>query len=169
MRSPMERRSSLPTVLAMIVTLALGLFLHAAPTRIPQGPDLLPLLPLIVLYIWSVRRPSFVSPAVIFFVGLLQDLLSGGPMGVWAFSYLVAFGLARHRDADGAGLDPIPASARFAALAAIAFACAWVTGSAALGRVAGGGALLVEGVFTILIFPVFAWAFARRRERGAFA
>jgi len=169
MRAPIERRSSLPGAIAMTVTLAVALFLHAAPTRIPDGPDLLPLLPLITLFIWSVRRPNFVSPAVIFLVGLVQDLLSGGPMGVWAFAYLVAFGLARHRDLDSTGLDPGPASLRFAALAAIAFVTAWATGSAALGRLAGGGTLLVEGVFTIFIFPVFAWAFARRRERGAFS
>ncbi len=168
MRSAFDRRPAAPAVVGMVVTLTLALFLHAAPTRLPQGPDLLPLLPLMTLYIWSCRRPDFVSPAVIFLVGLLQDLLIGGPMGVWAFSYLVAFGVARHRDVDAQGLDPGPATVRFAALAAIAFLVAWLTASAALGALVGGGPLLAEAVFTILVFPVFAWAFIRRRERGAF-
>lgn len=168
MRAPLERHSTWPTIVAMIVTLAASLLLHAAPTRLPTGADLLPLLPLITLYIWAVRRPRFVSPLLIFAVGLLQDLLIGGPMGVWALSYLLAFSLARPREEEGGG-EIGPVSVRFAVLATIALVIAWGAGSLALGQPAGTADLVTEGVLTIILFPIFAFLFARKKERTTFS
>ena len=61
MRAPLERRSAWPTVVAMTLTLLASLLIHAAPTRLPTGADILPLLPLITLFIWAVRRPRCTS------------------------------------------------------------------------------------------------------------
>lgn len=168
MRAPLERHSTWPTLLAMVLTLLASLLLHAAPTRLPTGADLLPLLPLITLYIWAVRRPRFVTPWLIFLVGLVQDLLIGGPMGVWALAYTVAFAVARPRDEEGGG-EIGPVSIRFAVLAVIALAIAWGAGSVALGQPAGTADLVTEGVLTIILFPVFAFLFARRKERTTFS
>lgn len=168
MRAPLERRSTWPTIVAMIVTLTLSLLIHAAPTRLPTGIDILPLFPLITLYIWSVRRPYYVSPWLIFAVGLLQDLLIGGPMGVWALSYLLAFAAARQRDEEGGG-EFVPVTIRFTVLTVLALSIAWGTGSLALGQFARVGDLLTEGILTILLFPAFAFLFARKKERSSFA
>lgn len=169
MRAPLERKALWPGVVGMTATLALSLLLHAVPSRVGSGPDLLPSLPLIALYIWSVRRPWFVSPPVLLLVGLLQDLLSGGPMGVWALAYLIGFGFGRMRDADGAGADVGPISVRFAVLALIAFGVAWAAGSVSIGAPVGLPALITEAALTILLFPAFAWAFARRKDRSTFS
>jgi rod shape-determining protein MreD len=168
MRAPLERRSAWPTLAGMALTLIPSLLLHAAPTRLPTGMDLLPLLPLITLFIWAVRRPRYVPPWLIFLIGLLQDLLIGGPMGVWALSYLVSFSIARPRDEEGGG-EIGPVSLRFAVLTLIALAVAWGAGSVALGQPAGTADLVTEGVLTIILFPVFAFFFARRKERSTFS
>lgn len=168
MRASLENRSLWPGLAAFALTLALSLLAYAVFGRAAVAGPLLINLPLITLFIWSLRRRWFVSPPVLLAVGLLQDLLIGTPMGVWAIAYLVAFTFARARDADGAGRDVGPVTARFGALAALAFAAAWAAGSAAIGAPAAYGALITEGLLTILLFPVAAVLFARRRERTAF-
>ena len=169
MRPTRERGPFWLAVSALLATLALALLLEAAPTRIAGGPDLLPQLPLIALYIWSIRRPGFVSPPVLLLTGLAQDLMTGAPMGVWSLAYLVAFAVARDRAADGFGAELGPTSARFAALAAVAFLIAGGAGAFAVGAPGDIAILGAELALTVLLFPVFAWAFARRRERATFS
>lgn len=165
----LDSRPVWPGLVAFGLTLFLSLLAYAVLGRAASAAPVLINFPLIALFIWSLRRPWFVSPPLLLAVGLVQDLLIGAPMGVWAIAYIAAFTLARDREADGSGRDVGPVSARFAALAALAFAAAWAAGSAAIGAPAAIGALISEGLLTILLFPVFAWAFARRRERSAFS
>ncbi len=168
MRGSLERPVGAVTGIAMAITLTLALLFHAAPTRLPAGPNLMPLLPLMVLYIWAARRPAFVPPWLIFIVGLLKDLLSGGLLGVWALSYLAAFLIARPSTEEG-GTDVFTLSVRFALGAAIASLSAWAAGYVALGDLAGAGQLVADGVLSVLLFPVFAALFARRKERTTFS
>jgi len=169
MRAPLENRSVWPGLAAFGLTLFLALLAYAVLGRAAGAGLVVINFPLVVLFLWSVRRPWFVSPPILLLVGLVQDLLTGAPMGVWALAYLAAFMVARNREADGGGGDVGPVSARFAVLGALAYAAAWAAGSTAIGAPAAFGALIGEGLLTILLFPVFAWAFARRRERSAFS
>lgn len=43
-----------------------------------------PVLPLVVTFHWAVKRPGAMPVCLGFFAGLLTDLLSGGPLGVWS-------------------------------------------------------------------------------------
>lgn len=166
MRANRDRDAVWPSVAAFIVTIVLALVLYTAPSSVGGLPDLTPSLPLIVLYIWAVRRPWFVSPPVILLVGLLQDLISGGVMGVWALAYVAAFAIARPRSDEGAA-DIGPLMIRFVVLTLLAFAIAWGVGSAAIGVPAGAAPLITEAIVTIVVFPVLGWLFARRKERAA--
>lgn len=168
MRPSVERNNGGADLVLFVVSLLLALVLHALPSRLGSGPDLAPALPLIALFIWSVRRPWFISPPVLLLAGVVQDLLAGAPMGVWALSFLVAFSVLRLREADGSG-EVGPLSLRFALTAAAAFGVAWGAGSFAIGAPVAPGPLITEAILTILLFPIFAWAFARRKERSTFS
>lgn len=169
MRAPVERGDVGSGLIGFVLTLTLALILNALPSRFGGGVDLAPSLPLIALFIWSVRRPWFVSPPVLLIVGVIQDLLAGSPMGIWAIAYLVAFTALRVRDTDGAGGEVGPLSLRFALIALVAFAATWIVGSISIGAPVAFGPLIAEGLITILLFPLFAWAFARRKERSTFS
>ena len=168
MRPSVERNNGGADLVLFVVTMLAALVLHALPSRLGSGPDLSPAFPLIALFIWSVRRPWFISPPVLLLVGVVQDLLAGAPMGIWALSFLVAFSVLRLREADGAG-EVGPLALRFALTAAAAFAVAWGAGSFAIGAPVAPGPLITEAVLTILLFPIFAWLFARRKERSTFS
>lgn len=171
MRSPIERPAVAGAVAMMALTVILALIVQAAPTRLPQGPDLMPLLPLMVLNVWAVRRPGFVAPWVVFLVGLATDFLVGELLGLWALSYLIGFLFARPPTEEPAnsGGDLVAICVRFAALAAIALLTAWAVGSLALGAPVSPMPLVADGVLSVLLFPVLAFFFARRKERSTFA
>jgi len=168
MRPSVERNNGGADLVLFVVTMLVALVLHALPSRLGGGPDLAPAFPLIALFIWSVRQPWFISPPVLLLVGVFQDLLAGAPMGVWALSFLVAFSVLRLRETDGAG-EVGPLALRFALTAGAAFGVAWGAGSFAIGAPVAPGPLITEAVLTILLFPIFAWAFARRKERSTFS
>lgn len=170
MRASLERNSTWPTLTAMALTLALSLLAVAAPLRLPEGQGFpAPLFPLIALFVWSVRHPRFVAPWLIFLIGLFQDLLTGGPLGMWALSYLLAFAIARLRSTEPSAREFILLVARFSVMTCIASLVAWTAGSLSIGQPADPTSLVTEAVITLIVFPAFCWLFARKRERTTFS
>lgn len=169
MRANLERNSTWPTFTGIGLTLLLGLVAVAAPLRLPEGQAFpMPFVPLIVLFIWSVRHPAYVPPWLIFLTGLLLDLLTGGPLGLWALSYLIAFTIARLRSTEPSAREYVLLVARFSVLTAIATMVAWTAGSLSIGQPADPTSLVTEAVITLIVFPAACWMFARKRERSTF-
>ncbi len=51
----------------------------------------LPLLPIVAIYYWTLDRDVWLPEWAIFLVGLMLDVLTQGPLGYWALVYLVAY------------------------------------------------------------------------------
>ncbi len=73
-----------------------------------------PLLVLMPVYYWAIVRPDLMSPFWIFVLGVLQDLFSGGPPGVWAASFLATYALIDNQRDVLAGLSGVGAIIGFA-------------------------------------------------------
>lgn len=54
----------------------------------------LPLLPVVAIYYWTLDRDAWLPEWSIFLAGLLLDVLTQGPLGYWALVYLVAYVIA---------------------------------------------------------------------------
>ncbi len=81
-----------------------------------------PLYALMPVYFWCLVRPDLMSPAWAFLIGVLHDILSGGPPGVWAASFVATYAVIdKQRDAF-AGLSGWGALLGFATAALIACA-----------------------------------------------
>ncbi len=78
-------RTLTPTFLGVFGVIALSL-----PIRLFEGTIPTPLIPLIVIYFWSIYGSEYVPPISTFAIGLAQDMILGGPFGVWASAYLIA-------------------------------------------------------------------------------
>ncbi len=61
------------------------------PLRIPNLAPVMPALGLIAVYFWLVYRPESMPAWVVFLIGLVQDLLGGGALGVGVFVLLVVY------------------------------------------------------------------------------
>lgn len=53
------------------------------------------LIPLAAIFLWPRHASLPSSPIYIFSIGLLVDITSGGPLGLWALTYLIMFGAFR--------------------------------------------------------------------------
>ncbi len=76
-------KAATPTILGLF-----GVLLLALPLRFGEGLVPTPLLPLVVVFFWSIYGPDYLPSISVFFIGLLQDFLEGGPLGLWPAVYL---------------------------------------------------------------------------------
>jgi rod shape-determining protein MreD len=108
------------------VTLAiLGVMLANLPVSFLGGIVPAPLMGLMPVYFWCLVRPDLMPPFWAFVIGLLEDVLSGGPPGVWAVAFVVTYAaLDRQRDSL-AGLGGVAAILGFATAAALCCATAY--------------------------------------------
>lgn len=126
----MERAGSIMggRVLSAIIPVGLallGVMLGNFPISFLGGLVPPPLLVLMPVYYWAIVRPDLMSPFWIFVLGVLQDLFSGGPPGVWAASFLAVYALIDNQRDMLAGLSGIGAIIGFAVSALLACACAY--------------------------------------------
>jgi rod shape-determining protein MreD len=126
--------------LVALIPMACGLagaIIANIPISVLGGAVPAPLLALVPVYFWCLVRPDLMTPIVAFAIGLAEDLLSGGPPGIWTLAFVLTYGLvARQRDSF-AGLSGLAAVLGFAAASAVACSIAYLT-VAALVLLSGG-------------------------------
>jgi rod shape-determining protein MreD len=135
-----------------------------APLRLPDYALVAPGMALIALFFWTVHRPDLMRPWHAFAVGLLEDVLSGTPLGVNALILVLVHAaiVAQHKVFRGKPFAVIwsafALTAPAAALleAALAFAAARVVVDPLL--------LLVQLLLTIAVYPPFAWLLGRAQR-----
>jgi rod shape-determining protein MreD len=103
----------------------LGVILGNFPISFLGGLVPPPLLVLMPIYYWAIVRPDLMSPFWIFVLGVLQDLFSGGPPGVWAASFLATYALIDSQRDALASLSGVSAIVGFAISALLACGCAY--------------------------------------------
>jgi len=54
----------------------------------------LPLLPIVAIYYWTLDRDAWLPEWLVFLAGLLLDVLTQGPLGYWALVYLATYVVA---------------------------------------------------------------------------
>jgi len=103
------RRTSSDRLLVLLPTPAVAIIpalfaftavvLTSFPVSLTGGLFPPPLFVLMVIYFWALIRPDLMPPGLVFAIGLLEDLLSGSPPGLWTSSFLVTYVLIdRQRD-----------------------------------------------------------------------
>jgi rod shape-determining protein MreD len=84
-----------------------------------------PMFGLMPVYFWCLVRPDLMPPFAVFIIGVLQDLLGGGPPGVWTLSFIGSYAIVDRERDSFAGLAGIGAILGFAAAMLIAGATAY--------------------------------------------
>jgi rod shape-determining protein MreD len=104
-----------------------GVLIANIPISLLGGLVPAPLLALVPVYFWCLVRPDLMTPAVAFSIGLAEDVMSGGPPGIWSMAFVLTYALvARQRDSF-AGLSGLAAVLGFAAAAICACTLAYLT------------------------------------------
>ncbi|HNR76279.1 MAG TPA: rod shape-determining protein MreD [Parvularculaceae bacterium] len=153
-------RAATPTLLGVF-----GAFMLAAPLRLFEGAVATPLIPLVVVYFWSLYSPGHLPAASIFFIGLLQDLLSGGPLGLWPAVYLAVQYVAISQQSYFLGRETHVVWMGFAVAAASVSIILWLFMSLMSATLLPLGGLVFQMLTTIAVYPLFAVAFGNLHRR----
>ena len=76
-----------------LLTLVL-VIVNLIPLHLPGYAVISPDLALMAVYYWALHRPSLLPAVAVFVIGLLQDFLSGGPIGLSAGTLILVFAIA---------------------------------------------------------------------------
>src|SRR5690606_38080766 len=77
-------RKAVPAALTLILML-----FALTPTSVPGLSPVMPMFALMSVYFWSIYRPELLGYGAVFVFGLLEDLLTGAPIGSTALVFLV--------------------------------------------------------------------------------
>jgi rod shape-determining protein MreD len=138
------------------------------PLSFTNGLVPAPLLALMPIYFWCLVRPDLMTPAAVFAIGLLQDIMAGGPPGIWTLSFVVTYAIIERQREAFAGLSGLAAILGFATAALIASACAYATVALYYWHMPPIAPIVAELVVTVLFYipGVFVVGVVHRRLVG---
>ena len=142
---------------------ALATVLFAAPARLfgLQLPE--PVFPIAMAFAWAVIRPSVLPPFVLLALGLLLDLLWGGPLGLWPICLLAAYAPVLFVQRSLSQFEFVGLWASYAVACALSLGAGWVLVSLRAGIAVNLVGVAWQYVATVLLFPV-AFLIIRRYE-----
>lgn len=146
---------------APFATGVLSVIISAAPAGLPEFSSITPLFGLGVIFFWVLVRPSLMPPAAVFSIGILQDALSGGPIGLWALTFLIVQLLTITQRAILLSNVFGRGWVGFALVTLAAAIFAWLAACIFYSALLSPVQLLVQSLLTISIYPVIAWILLR--------
>ena len=142
-------------ILAAIIPVSLGIlgvFIAGLPVSVLGGLVPPPLLALMPIYFWCLVRPDLMTPAWAFMIGVLEDIISGGPPGVWAAAFVATYAVIdRQRDAF-AGLAGFGAMLGFATGALVSCTTAYTIVAVYFWRIPPLAPVMSELAMTVLFY-----------------
>ncbi len=155
-RLDLVARRLVPGALTLVL-----LLMSVAPTRLPGFVHIAPMIALISVYYWAVSRPDVMGYGSAFLLGLVEDSLTGAPLGVGALSLMLAQAVVFTQYKFFLGKPFMVSWWAFTLVAAGVAVIKWVAVSAIHGHLVDGTALVFSWMFTVAVYPPFAWLFGR--------
>lgn len=146
--------------LVPVATLLLGVLLAAVPYGAPGLPAVMPALGLCGVYFWTLHRPRLVPSGAVFLIGLFQDALLGGPLGLSALTLLLVQAFIANQRRFLHDKSFALTWFGFAIAAPGAFALAWLVACVYFLTPLPLGPVAVQAGMTIGFYPVVAWLLA---------
>ena len=134
----------------------LAVLLVNLPVTFTGGLLPAPLLALVPIYYWVTLRPDLMPPIAVLIVGVTEDLVSGGPPGIWAVGFLAAYAIAERQREFFASLSGPATIIGFATAVFTASAAAYLLASILFWRLVPVAPLLLQAVITTMFYPIAA-------------
>jgi rod shape-determining protein MreD len=152
-------RAAAPLALTLIAAIV-----NVIPLRLPSYSVIAPDLVLMAVFYWTVHRPDLMRPWTAFVVGLLDDVLIGTPLGVYALVLLFVHWaiIAQHRTLRALSFGLLWCG--FALIAAGAKVVLVVL-ALAIGRgLIDPSVLFAQYSFTVVVYPLVALLMGRAQR-----
>lgn len=144
----------------LLVSLCL-VVVSVVPLRLPEVTFVVPTLALMAVYYWGLHRADLLPAPAIFVVGFLQDILSGGPLGMNTLIFLTVYGVCVSQRRFFYGKSFLVVWWGFMVVAAGALILEWVFTSVLAETVISPRPVYFKYLMTIALYPVVAWLFVR--------
>ena len=131
------------------------------PIYIPGYPGVVPLLTLTGVYHWAVYKPELLPTYAVFFVGLLQDMLHGLPIGVNATVMLLVYGIVTSQNRFFFKKSFPVIWIGFGILLAGSSFVTWIFMSVLSNAIIEPTSVYFQYVVTIGFYPALAWCLLR--------
>ncbi len=142
-----------------------GVFLLALPVRLFEGLVPMPIIPLAVIFFWTIYDPQRLPSSSVFFIGLFQDAMTGGPLGLWATVYLMVQYVVLSQRSYFLGRELQVVWLGFILAAIGAATVIWLVMSLMAGYSLPIVALTFQIIATIFFYPFMGQAFREIRHR----
>lgn len=163
--TPAARASRVVTMLLPFVIGVFCVLLSFVPVGRIFGVAGMPAFALMAIYYWAVVRPDMFPVYAVFVVGLLTDLLSGGPIGLWAFTYVLVYIVVLTQRFLMANAPFSVFWFGFLVVGMITGAVSWAIASIAYGMFLPVSPILAYILVTVAVFPLFSFLFGRIERR----
>ena len=158
-RLDMTARNLSPFAISILLVM-----MAMVPVRIPEISPVLPSLALIAVFYWSIYRPDLMPVWAVFLIGIFEDLLGGGPIGIGTISLLLVHGIVRSQPRFFASASFMVMWFLFALAAAGAIATVWLLTCLYYGVAVHPRPALFQFFLTVAIYPCLAWIFAQAQR-----
>jgi rod shape-determining protein MreD len=143
------------------ITAILFAILEVVPTGIPGFENVTPAFAMMAVFYWSLYRPDLVPVTAVFAVGLLLDILSGGPIGINALIMLGVYGVVLTQRPAFLGKPFFVAWLGFVVIAGVAVFLHWLLSCLLALQLLPIGKAIGQFVLTAVVFPLVAWMLVR--------
>jgi rod shape-determining protein MreD len=155
-RLDLAAHEAAPVALTLLLVL-----LSCLPPLVPGQPGLVPSALPASVFFWTLYRPRLMAPPAVFCLGLLQDLISGAPLGVNTLLTLLLHGAVLTQRRVLARQSFLIVWVAFALLAAALLGLGWVLRSLLAFALLPVLPPLVELGLIVALYPGFSWLFVR--------
>jgi len=142
-------RQTLPFLTAFVAAL-----LMATQTHVPRLNPMMPMLTLGVVFFWAVHRPLLFGMGSAFLIGLMQDLITGVPIGLGALILLLTRAGVAPQARLFLGKPLVFHWWGFILLALAAALLSWILAAVILGMIAPIGQVLMSAFLGVVVFPL---------------
>ncbi len=131
--------------------------LSVTPLPIPSYGEVAPVLPMIAVYYWATHRPDLLPFSVVFVAGFLLDVLTGGPLGLHSFVFLICQFLVVTQRRLLVGQPFLFLWVGFVVVALLGAFLEWLAFGIYANDIQSLGPPLVSALITMALFPMISW------------
>lgn len=138
--------------------------LGMVPLPMPGYTPVAPAVALIAVYYWSIYRPDLLPAVAVFAIGLLQDLLSGVPLGVNTLVLLMVHRVVTSQRRFFHGKPFLVLWWSFMLVAAGVALMSWVLVALLVGTLIDPRPVIAQYLLTLALFPGLTWVLVRAQR-----
>ena len=135
--------------------------INVLPLQVPGLSRVMPLFPLMSIYLWAVHHPKLMPAYAVFLIGFLQDALIGTPIGLHILTCLMVYGTVAWQRRFLAEKPFIVIWVGFSLVAAGATVASWLLVSIYYLEFLQIEALAYQYLLSVGTFPLLSWLFIR--------